>query len=476
MLNCEAANPEAVQGMRDSAAASGLAVKLPGDLSLCLFLIFYFSVCDTALKFFPVSLAVPLRYLPETLLYLRALTSLWKGKRIWRLPLFRPLAVCVALMAVSTMRNGSAPTEMAENAYTTFRLIAFAVLAWRSEPTASQIVRFVQIFLRLTVIEILIGCCELFGGGAAKTFFAPNLDWSGSAQVLPLELHENDPSYLLGTLSNYNHFGTFMCMGMFLAMGLYGLSGNKRHRLLAWAAGIMVLFSLSRHALLTMVLGFLVFMMLHGKRRVVLSYAWKIALLLAVGAMAVASNRTMRDSLETRMQSMESAQVIDGDPRENVRLFMLVYLTPRFLVTDPVLGQGPLESPQGKSLDPSSGPQIKAAPQLPGWVTHYINDVVWLAFFGAYGLAGLVAYGAVLWVVGLASNRLRKARICPEYTVLGQMMLVFLAIFVVSGFFSQEIIARDTIPIFWCLAGMALSIAGREGLIGKKWNKETKAT
>jgi hypothetical protein len=185
--------------------------------------------------------------------------------------------------------------------------------------------------------------------------------------------------------------------------------------------------------------------------------------------MLVSGNRAARDSIQSRMQSMARAQVLDGDPRENVRMFMLFYLTPRFLTTNPVLGQGPLEWPSGSGggVDPNSGPEIKAAPQLPGWVTHYLNDIVWVAFLGAYGLAGIAALGFLFGSVGFAANRLRNAGLCPEYTMAGQLVLVLLAIFVVSGFFSQEIIARDTIPIFWCLAGMVLSIAAREGLIGK---------
>ena len=78
---------------------------------------------------------------------------------------------------------------------------------------------------------------------------------------------------------------------------------------------------------------------------------------------------------------------------------------------------------------------------------------------GLYGCLGLTAFGWVFWSIGAAANRVRKRKLNPEGVVLAQACIVAIVVFVISGFFSLEMISRDCIPVFWVLAGMVFSLA-----------------
>jgi hypothetical protein len=437
------------------------------DFRLSLYLIFYFSLCDSVLKTVPYELAVVLRYLPETILYLYAFRRLLRRGQVREMPLFWPICACAVVMSLSGAWNGSPPILVAQGIYTSFRLIAFACILWCAEVTPERVRYFINGVLCLSLVELAVGLLELLMGGDAKTFFAPSLDWSGGSTKPPLELHENDPGYIAGTLSNYNHYGMFMSLCTVLALAMYGWKRSPRYLLIACGTALAVVFSFSRHSLILLVIGVSMMLFFQRRRCALLRY-FKRFTLLAVGAcLILAFSKDLRGSFEERLTTLTEAATVNGDPRDNMRLFMTVMLTPRFLSDYPLLGQGPFEWPAGTSggqPDFNSGPVVKAAPQLPGWVTHYLNDVVWVAFLGSYGCLGLLAFGSLFWKIGAAAYRLRKSRHRPDCSILGQACLTMMVLFIVSGLFSQEIIARDTIPTFWCIVGMVFSISTKSAL------------
>ena len=88
------------------------------------------------------------------------------------------------------------------------------------------------------------------------------------------------------------------------------------------------------------------------------------------------------------------------------------------------------------------GPPLKAAPDVPGFVTFYIADVVWVMILGLYGCCGLAAFAWVLFAIGAAANRLRKAPVSAAYTAIAQACLVAVVVFAMSGMFSIKIVQR----------------------------------
>ena len=77
---------------------------------------------------------------------------------------------------------------------------------------------------------------------------------------------------------------------------------------------------------------------------------------------------------------------------------------------------------------------------------------------GLYGCAGLIAFGYVFWTIVAAARKVIRENANPESVAFAQACLVLSVAVVLSGFFSEEVIARDTIPIFWTFAGMILSL------------------
>ena len=434
--------------------------RMPGQLSYCIFLMYFFSLCDCFLKFLPFSIATPMRYIPEALLYLWAVVHVLRRGKLVSMPLFWPFLACVGTMAVSTFLNGISPTLMAQNLYTNFRMLAFAALLWGVQPSPSQLRRFFDHFLRLVAIEAVIGLCQLVFGGSAKSFFAPNLDWSSSSVSLPLELHEADAGYLLGTLSNYNHYGMFMSMGLLISLLMYSQTNRKGYQWMAIVSGLCALLSFSRHTLILMAIVFVVNMLWNLRPGAVFVYVKRASALLLLTCIVFAASKPLQEVFAQRFRSLAQAEVLNGDPQQNIRMFMIVYLVPRILASTPVIGQGPLEWPRGAggSSVASLGPQLKAAPQLPGWVTHYLNDVVWIAFFSAYGLLGLLGLCILYGTIYHHALRLNEIFLDPEYIALARFVMGSMCLFALAGFFSQEVVARDTVPVLWCSAGMMLSL------------------
>lgn len=440
------------------------AGQLPGELRFCLFLVWYFTLGGTILKLLPPDAARLLRYLPELLLYITAFRALFKARGFWRIPVFWPLLICALTMAFSALRNASPPLAMAQNYYQAFRFLAFAVILWRSQFEPGHIPRVIDNFLKLAVIELFVGLCELVGGGDAKAFFVPNMDAGGTGQMSSMEifmLHGNEPGYLAGTLPNYNGYGMFMCVAMLFAMAMHGIYKKAGYQVMAWAMGVAVVLSFSRHSLISMAVILVMFLLFHRKRGALLLYFKRLVVLAALGGVLFASSQDLRDSLSKRLETITSGQVLMNE--SNARLMMIVLLTPRFLATYPFFGQGPFEYPLGAGGQDvvDLGPTIKAAPNLPGTFTHYLHDVVWLEFVGAYGLIGLLARMLVYGAVILAAMRLRKARIRPEYTLVAETCIIIMTVFIIAGLFSQEIEARENAAIFWCLVGMMFSITAR---------------
>jgi hypothetical protein len=302
--------PQRVRSMHTARSAS----TLPADMRFCLYLIYYMAVCDTALKYVPSDVGMVLRYLPEVALYLFAFRQLLRGGRIRELPIFWPLLLFALSMSISVVLNGSPSLLAAANYYTSVRLTALACIMWRADVTPRRVVQFIDGVLRLTLFELLVGFCELIRGGPAKVFFAPNLDWSGTATTLPLELHDTDAGYLLGTLSNYNHYGMFMCMSALLAMAMYAVRRSRRDLLLACASAVAVLLSFSRHSLIALAVGVTLFLFYRRKRgSLLLCLKWGLLLAAAV-CIIVGISKDLRESLQERIATIGQAQVANGDP------------------------------------------------------------------------------------------------------------------------------------------------------------------
>ncbi len=457
------AHPQPWDAARGPAAAWVVSNSASSaNIRFCLFLIYYFSLCDTALKPLPLALATVLRYLPEALLYLFVLALLYKRVRIRSFPLFWPLCLCALCMTVSGAINHSELSAVASDFRSYFRFSAFAYILWRTRMSPRRIVQFIDGFLGLTVIELMVGGIEMVGGARVKDLFSPALGWGSNSGPVSGMINTDPGTWLAGTLSNYNHYGMFMALSCILALSMYFAQGARRYLWMAWLSASAVVLSISRHALLALIVGVAVSLFFHRRQWLKSSRLPRLA---AIGICAVLASVLLGISVPAirgRVASVVSPDVVGGDPDANVRLFMTLTLTPRFLAADPLFGQGPIPASEAAPVgsdDQSLGPTLKAAPEMPGWVTFHLGDVVWVMVLGLYGCLGLIAFGAVFAALVRAAMRVRASAQNPEIVAAAESCLIAAILFLLAGFFSQEIISRDTIPVFWALAGTVLSLS-----------------
>ena len=121
--NMNTFNGAVLQGR--SASRLAASDSRSGNVQWCLFLIYYFSVCDVFLKYVPITVAFALRYLPEAVLYGLVFILLWKRLTIRAYPLFWPLVVCLATMACSGIVNLAAFAGVLSDFRSFFRFSAF---------------------------------------------------------------------------------------------------------------------------------------------------------------------------------------------------------------------------------------------------------------------------------------------------------------------------------------------------------------
>jgi hypothetical protein len=436
--------------------------KSSASLTFCLFLIYYFSLCDFLLKFLPLDLAIVLRYLPEAALYVFVLTLLLKQWRMLSFPLFWPLCACAISMAISVVLNSSSIFAFLQDYRLFFRFSAFAYIGWRTAVTPQSIVRFLRGFLGLTIIELIVGGLELIGGEATQDFFSPVLGLISGAPAGAANQIFGENGFIFGTLSDYNQFGNFMTTSCVLSLALYFIKGSRRYLWLTSFCVLAVLLSFSRHSLLLLVFALGCIFLLRSKRiRLGTLIQVFIGILVLLVALVTIGGH-FDPAFEDRVATIVTPEVLEGDPAANMRLYITLILPPRFLKSYPFFGQGPIapsDVVQFGETDTGMGPPLKAAPELPGFVTYYLGDVVWVMILGLYGCCGLTAFGYVLWSIAAAANKVRKQSLSAEATALAQACLATIVVFVLSGFFSEEMVARDCIPVFWVLAGLVFSLA-----------------
>jgi hypothetical protein len=210
-----------------------------------------------------------------------------------------------------------------------------------------------------------------------------------------------------------------------------------------------------------LIVGVMILSFLHRQKfKFVAGLRWATAIL-AVGCIVFFVSGGVNSAIGQRVASIANPAVVEGSRTENIRLYMTLVLPPRFLASYPFFGQGPIppsdEAPAGV-FDPSQGPALKAAPELPGWVTAFVRDVVWVLVLGLYGIFGLIAFLYVFWRIAKMAQEVRRTAGTPEIAAIAEACLVALGAFILAGFFSLEVIARDTIPVFWALAGIVMSL------------------
>lgn len=441
-------------------------------LRACVALVYWFGFGDFAFKFLPPSAELVLRYAPEALLYGMAavafVLSIGRGDR--RFPLIGPLLVFLAVALSSILANHAPLLPATSDFRTYFRFVAFAYVVSKLELNPGNLRFLLRQPLIAGVIQILVGACEIAIGKPARTFFAPLTTPLVEHAVTYMERPTSGLGFISGTLSNYNHFGIFMVMVCTLALGGWMGRRNVASAGLAVTALASAVLSYSRHTLLCMFAAVLVLLILRKRKVLAATLALSplvLAALLLVVAPKIAPQGGPDISPVDRFMSSFTNRSLSGDPGENIRLFFVLTLPVRFLSTAPVLGMGPGAIAPTNELraigEDTSAPTPAVMSDIPDDLLVFITDVVWVVALGTYGLAGLAAIALVFARIVREALLLRKGAASPEARLLAEVVITWTVALILAGFFSMEIIARDTVPIFWLFAGAVFALK-RQGL------------
>jgi hypothetical protein len=433
----------------------------------CIVILYCYSLDDFALKFLPLQYALPLRYLPELIMYMLAVMNFAKYRHLGRpFALGTPLLAFALVSVLSTAVNLSSPLAALSEYRSFFR---FAALSYTMSKLSLDSGRIRSLFRHLLIIcgiQIGVGATETIFGSTAREFFKPNLTWLTQPSVQSQAVTPGF-GWISGTLSNYNHYGMFLALCCILVFCMWLHYRKLPLALLAAVAGFGVIYSYSRHAMLDLLLGVSIVLLLRTRLSVSLPFT---ALAIAFAVVAVKSSAIAYTPGEdiTVTQRIENAFSASATPQENVRLYLLQQLPPRFLSLSPFLGFGP-----AKLLPDTDIPFVQTedlfnpdtAPDIPLGVLIYAGDVSWLEILGCYGCLGVAAMLYLYATVAKQAFDVRKRAASPSVLVLAEVCIAWFAVLTVGGFFGADTIARDTVPALWIVAGVVLSQTGRRMLV-----------
>jgi O-antigen ligase len=436
-------------------------------LRTCVALVYWLGFGDFVIKFLPESTGLVLRYVPEALLYGLAATAFLSsvGRAGRRFPMTGPLAAFLAVAAASILANHTPLLPAASDFRTYFRFVAFAYVVSRLDLDRDHLRFLFRQSLIVGGIQMLVGASEILIGEPARSFFTPVTTPLAVHAATWLERPMTGLGFITGTLSNYNHFGILMVMVFTLALDEWAWRRNVASAGMAVASLVAAVLSYSRHTLLCIFATVLILLLLH-KRRVLAAALVATPLLAAAVALVIAPTVAKQVGPDIspmdRLMNTFTEGSMKGDPTENVRLFFLLVLPGRFLSTAPVLGMGPGAIAPTSELrvlgegSPSNGSGITS--DIPEDLVVFITDVVWIVALGTYGLAGLLAIAYVFASILREALALRRAVELPEARLLAEVVIAWTVALILAGFFSMEVIARDTVPVFWLFVGAVFAL------------------
>jgi hypothetical protein len=406
---------------------------------------------------------------PEALLYGLAAASLSlaaaRGDR--RFPLTVPLAAFLAVSLASLLVNQSPLLSAASDFRTYFRFAAFTYVVSKLNLGEADLRFLFRQPMIMGGIQILVGASEILIGQPARVFFTPVTTPLAERAATWIERPMTGIGFISGTLSNYNHFGILMVVVCSLALSLWTWRRSAVTAGMFAAALTAAVLSYSRHTLLCMLAAVLILLILHKRRLLaaVLAIAPLAAAAIALLVVPRISHRGGPDITPVdRLMNTLTENSLKGDPAENVRLFFLLELPGRFLSTAPVLGMGPgaiAPTSELRALGDRHAAGNDIMSDIPDDLLVFISDVVWLVALGTYGIAGLLAIAYVFTTIVLESIRLRKQVASPEARLLAEVVVTWTGVLILAGFFSMEIIARDTVPVFWIFAGAVFAMRAK---------------
>lgn len=462
-----------IAGIVVLAATLGLIPILLGHEELIvLFVMLYFPFEQFLLKFLTPQGVLAAKALPELLIYAALgfvlAKKILKRDRLERTPVGLVLLALLLWGAFSAAVNllplavGIAGLRMVFRFAAVFYLLA--QLDLRERVARAFCGRFVGFLIGLVILEAVIGIAQMLIGTPAYEFLRAE---SSSVAVGDVAVPLAGPqtyspgSRIFATMGRYDQLGSFIALGLVLALAFWGQSGVGFRRLpLAGVMTVALIQTFSRASIFAALLGVAVLFALTRKK------AYALILVAAAGVLLIASVTVGMGQAASRAEDPSGTvieRVISGfeirpwrDPAYG-RAYSITVGAGRALERSPVIGIGPgaIGSMATRSLGYVGGYEALGVDEHSMAVA--IGDVGWVSLLAQYGVVGLVGFVLLLALIfrhGVAVHRTAEMQLRPigAAVAAAALMLAFWA------FFTSPFELRYLSFYFWALAGLSVAV------------------
>ncbi len=435
------------------------------------------------LKFTPDNVYVFARYLPEFLIYLVALTVLWRflsGSRRWQQTRFDlPMALFVLALGASALVNLVDPTVAILGLRQILRFILVFFLVVQLSPSKKFVLNLTWLMLLIVLFQSALGIVQSVAGETLDAFLLPSQARTLGSITLTEGVQQFwDPgSRVFATLGRYDRLGNFLYIFLALAVGmLFTPSFFKKHQwiLAVFALGLpAIVLTYSRSSWFAFLLGFLFIGLIIKKDRRVLA-GLGIFVTLAVALVGVSGlnvsliTEAPGQSLSERFYESFSYARWRGEYYGLGRVFWYVHTPADVVPASPILGFGPGQF-GGGAVAALHNTSVYEQLGLPYGVfgTEGFIDNNWFSLWGEGGTLGI---GLYLWFYAslfLYAMNVARTHKDPFIRALALGVCAMLIGVAFNAFTSTVFEIRTSAYYLWLYAGLLYVLAsrGKEGIV-----------
>lgn len=429
------------------------------------------------LKWLPDALAVPLRFMPELVLYGLVIavcgSRLLQGYSLRRTPIDWLIAAFFISTAVSIGLNGSPIVGSIINLRTIWRYLSVFYIVVNLDISRSALRQMLNGLKVVMVAQGVIGSIQYFlPASFNQAVFAPKGfeigDYKGESAAASGDLKVGATA---GTFADSAGLSAFLLVAFSLFFASAWAVGNSLVPSLADASSIgMVLFGLfaskKRAALAIALLVPMILLYIYGRRRSLAYTSWvygAIALLGLVAIVAIGGGSSY-SSADDRQKSIDLGtyflQVFSADywqqSNETARGWFMTVILNAVFNTHSWFGFGPdfdhTQAAIRATLSTSVG---RAKLERDAGV---FDDGFWFAFIAYFGFIGTFIYGFMLKRLYDSAKWLARVSTEPEYRTLGATFATLIIVTVLYTFVERIFRLRAFSFYFWLLAGLVVNM------------------
>ncbi|MGB3299138.1 MAG: hypothetical protein WBA76_12780 [Phormidesmis sp.] len=461
-------------GTRDAESTNDLPFRIIFWLSM------YTPFEEFFLRWLPNPIAVPLRFVPELILYGLALkvcgSKILRGDRLKKTPIDLWVAAFFVATAISMVLNGSGPRGSLLNMRTIWRYLSVFYIAVNIDISKSELKRMLSGLKVVMVIQAFIGSIQYFLPARVNlVLFAPKGfqigGYNGTSNASSGGLKVGATA---GTFSDPAVLSAFMLIGLalFFASSYVGSSPLLPARWVELRDLALLLFSTfatkKRAALLIALFIPLVTIYVYGKSKKLANIGWFYGAIGLVGILAIISLGAVSNSSLAGVDERETSvslsayflQIFSADywqqSNEAARGWFMNVILDTLITTRSWFGLGPdfwhaLNIIEATTL--RTGEDIDKLYRDAG----VFDDGFWFAFLAYFGIVGTLIYGIILKRLYDASKWLARVASEPEYKTLGAMFATVIVVTVFYTFVERTLRLRAFSFYFWLLAGLVIN-------------------